>query len=81
MPVCGSEMLRITRSSLGSSGFRAPIASLRSGPRPASALPNSVRFAWMFSCVGTSKVLSNWSNSTGSGDAADSGSVEPAGKP
>ena len=46
----------MTRSSRGSSGFKAPIAALRFGPRPASALPNSVRFAWMFSWVGLSKV-------------------------
>ena len=68
----------MTRSSRGSSGFKAPIAALMFGPRPASALPNSVRFSWMFSWVGLSKVERNWSNSTGSGCAAESGSTDPA---
>ena len=47
-----------------------PSAALRSGPRPASALPNSNRFSWIARRVGSSKVLSTSSISTGSGWAA-----------
>ena len=63
------------------SGRRSPIAAFRATPRPASALPNSVRLTWIAARVGSSKVLKTWSISTGSGVAALSGMVSPGAKP
>ena len=80
MPVLGLEIVRITRSRRGSSGSSAPIASFRSGPRPARALPNSSRFFLTASRVGSSKVLNTSSISTGSGRAARSGISAPSTK-
>ena len=57
------------------------MAAFRAAPRPASALPNSVRLTWIAARVGSSKVLKTWSISTGSGLAALSGIVAPASKP
>ncbi len=51
------------------------------GPRPASALPNSVSWACIASRVGSSKVLNSSSISTGSGVAALSGITAPSAKP
>ena len=68
----------ITGRRLSVRGFSLPIASLRIGPRPASASPKPTRFCWIAFCVGVSKVLRSSSNSTGSGVALDSGITAPS---
>ena len=45
----------------------------------AAGIANSTRFAWIATCVGSSKVSRSSSRSTGVGRAAESGTVDPAG--
>ena len=80
-PVFGSARFRITGVRTSTRGLSWPIAAFRSTPRPARALPNSSRLAWIAVRVGLSNMLKTWSISTGSGRAALSGIVEPALKP
>ena len=56
-PVFGSARFLITGVSTWTSGLSWPIASFRSTPRPARALPNSSRFVWMATRVGSSNML------------------------
>ena len=79
--VCGSERFRITGTRLTSSGLSSSTARLMSGPRPAKALPNSVRLLCDAARVLSSKVPMTWSISTGSGRALRSGTVAPSSKP
>ncbi len=79
--VSGSARMRATGWRRSRAGASLPIASLSAGPRAASAFPNSTRLRWIASRVGSSNVLSTWSNSTGSGRARLSGIVAPSGIP
>ena len=80
-PVRDELRLRVTGCSTSSTPGRRPSAELRLGPRPASASPNSRRFSCAAARVGSSKVLSTVSSSTGFGVAAVSGIVLPSSKP
>ena len=60
---------------------RAPKAALICGPRPAKALPKPALLRWIAVRVFSSNMLKNWSMSTGSGRAAESGIVSPASSP
>jgi len=51
------------------------MATLRSWPRPANALPNSYRLIWLARRCGALNVLKTWSISTGSGHRLASGIV------
>jgi hypothetical protein len=76
-PVFGSARFRITGVSCSTSGLSWPIAAFRSTPRPARAFPNSSRFVWIATRVGSSNMLKTWSISTGSGRAEVTGMVDP----
>ena len=71
----------MTGSRLISSGLSSSIARLTSGPRPAKALPNSVRLLCEAARVFASNVLRTSSSSTGCGRALRSGIVAPSWKP
>ena len=71
----------MTGTRLISSGLSSSIARLRSGPRPAKALPNSVRLLCEAARVLSSNVLRTSSSSTGCGVALRSGIVAPSSKP
>jgi hypothetical protein len=71
----------MTGTRLTSSGLSSSMARLRSAPRPAKPLPNSVRLLCDAARVLSSKVLRNSSISTGCGVALRSGTVAPSSKP
>jgi hypothetical protein len=79
-PSCvrGSDSVRMTGTRLTSSGLISSIARLRSGPRPARPLPNSVRLLCDAARVLSSKVLMTSSSSTGAGVALRNGIVAPS---
>ena len=77
----GLTRVRSTGWLLSTSPRSAPIALLICGPRPAKALPKPALLRWIAVRVFSSNMSKNWSMSTGSGRAAESGIVSPASSP
>ncbi len=80
-PVLGETRLRSTGWPCSSAWRIEPKAALSCGPRPPKALPNPAWLRLIASRVLSSNMSKNWSMSTGSGRAAESGIVSPAARP
>ncbi len=79
--VLGATIVRSTGWALSTRRRRAPNASFSCGPRPASALPKPAWLRWIALRVGSLNMSKNWSMSTGSGRAEETGIVSPGAKP